>query len=369
MRKDIDTLLNSAAASKEGVSVGPPFLHAGSWSRAESLLFSALVKDGRLDAAIDLVKPLTTDDARAVLLHAGFKPGLVADRTLMFSGLKHDLAKSVAAREAAPDRTNTTSVVTQSKVVPSDALAHLQAVLRAKDVEVGLAGTAPLSERGAMMFVAGQAILRKVTGLEVDGVEAKFKMPASVELSDVKELFSRAGGAMAETEVRSAIPSWANGKPPYRFSDLVPENVGRILRGGLSKTGIETVSDALQSGAVRDFGAKQGSHIISQVFEARGVRLDAPSIEDMAAQAGFKVIEPNREKGNYFGAVVASDHRATAIKCSRDSVLVLAHKDLPEGVDRPVKGETMRLKFANGVLATAVTQQSPQVAKEPSGGR
>ncbi|MGS0741100.1 hypothetical protein ACVBEF_04570 [Glaciimonas sp. GG7] len=247
------------------------------------------------------------------------------------------------------------------------AMNTLQTVFSAGDVEVGLAGTAPLETRTSMQFLAGQAIMHRVTGFEIDGIDGKYKLPSSIALRDVKNLFVYAAGELAMAEVRSTIPGWANGKPAAKFSDLVPESIARILRGSPSLSGIASVQAALVSGMVKDFASKQGSQIIGQVFDNRGVKLDMPSAQQLAEDAGLKITIPDQQRGNYFGTVVAIDHRSSVIKWSRDSVLIFPHKELPDGVARPSKGDVVRIKYSGGNVGVII-QSQPRI-KETIGGR
>jgi hypothetical protein len=360
---DLFTVAGKGGAARVA---SPPFAHHGTWGKAESLVFSQHLKLGALSDALELLGGLDDEGARAVLLEAGFKPQLVGTRMAMLKSVQFDLVHSAQQKDAALNMRSADDEKSAGKperrtfpgtdTAPSfmNALKAIQAVLSAPDVEVGLAGAASLDSRASLQFVAAQAIERGVSGFAVDGVTGKFRLPDSADLPSLKDLYSVSGGALAEAEVRAIVPGWASGKTPQRLPSVVPEGVARVLRGSPTLQGVELIRSELAAGSVRDYGAQQGVQQATHALTAQGVRLDAPNAERLIEQAGLKLTAPDRQRGQYVGPVVAVDHRASVVKWSRDSAIVISHRELPEGGARPEKGDTLRVKFSGGQAAVMV---------------
>lgn len=350
---------------------GPPLMTDGSWNRAESLLLATLAHQGEHDAALSVVEPLREDAVRAVMLQAGFRSHLNGDRDKLLGGLRFDLVRATESGRAglvsakAPVVKLVTSNSADLPPAFASALEIIQSVFGAPNVEVGLAGSASIADRASVRFVTGKAVQNRIVGFEVDGLSGKFKLPANIEISDFKSLVAATTGDLAVSQVKKILPLWAAGKFDSKVSELVPESVARILRGSPSLEGVESITKALSSGLVKDFGSKHGLQVMSNILVDRGVRFDAPSVTQMVQDSGLKITEADRQRGQYVGPVVAVDHRTAAVKWSRDSVLLVPHKDLPLDKDRLEKGDFVKLRYVKNELT--VTVQPKVIEKERVG--
>lgn len=356
-------IANRVGAVREA---SPPVLQ-GAWGKPEALVFMGHLERGALSDALEVIGALRNDGARAVLLQAGFAPQLTGGRHSMLESVQSDVVEAAQKRVTGVALRATAAVpaVVEEKVFPgaiaapsfAQALQLIQSVLSAADVEVGLAGSASLDARASLQFIAVQAIERGVSGFAIEGVRGKYALPDSVDLAGLRALHTVAGGAFAEAEVRATLPGWANGKGVARLSDLVPESVARLLRGSPTLEGAEAIQKALLGGEVRTFGAQHGVQQTGQVLLGQGVRIDAPTIEQMVEDAGLKLKDLDYQRGAYVGPIVVQDHRASVVKCSRDEAIILAHRDIPHGVNKPEKGDMVRLKYSGGALGVVVQQK------------
>lgn len=343
-----------------------PVLHDSTWGKAEALVFARHLKRGDLSNALEVLGALTNDGARAVLMQAGFSPRATGGRQAMLESVQNDLI--LAAREkktgvelrasgqeveAPQEKTFPGAVIAPSI---TRALESMQRVLSAPVVEIGVAGSEQLDKRQSLLFIGGQAIGRGISGFGIEGVEGKFQLPESVDLAAVRSMYGAAGAAMAEAEVRGVMPKWAAEKGVPRLSELVPEATAKVLRGPVSVDGAKALQAALNEGMVSQFGAEQGVRLAGQVLFKQGVRIDALPLEQIVEDEGLRLIKADR--GQYVGPVVLQDHRASALKASRDTALVVAHKDLPEGMNKPNLGDTMKVSFRGGQMSVDVQERS-----------
>lgn len=343
-----------------------PVLHGATWGKAEALVFARHLKLGNLGDALEVLGALSNDGARSVLVQAGFAPQATGGRQAMLESVQDDLIRAAqgkmtgvelrqmdeaAGKGVAPVKE---AVFPGAVVAPSfqRAIAALQGVLSAKEVEVGVAGPGKLGGRQALLFIGGQAIERGVSGFAIEGVSGKFRLPESVDMAGLREIYGAAGAAVAETEVRSVLPKWAAEKGMPRLSDMVHEGTVSLLRGAVSVANAEAIQKALDSGSVAQFGASQGVKLAGQVLGKQGIRIDAPPVEQLVADNGMRIIDDKR--GTFVGPVVAQDHRALAVKVARNAAIVVAHKDLPAGMEIPSKGDAMLIKFKAGQMSVSV---------------
>lgn len=345
-----------------------PVLKDGTWGKAEALIFARHLKRGDLSEALEVLGALSNDGARAVLCQAGFTPQATGGRRAMLESVQDDLMRAAQLKMTGVELRAAAGVagpsVGRDRVFPgavaapsfSRALKALQQVLSAPVVEVGVAGPGDLGSRQSLQFVGAQAIERGVSGFAIEGITGKFRLPDSVDLAGLRSLYEAAGGAMAEAEVRAAMPGWANGKGAVRLSDLVPDATAKVLRGSPSVPGAETLRSALADGSVREFGGVQGVRLAGQVLAQQGVQIDALPVEQVAINGGLRLIKPDTRRGQYVGPVVAQDHRASVLKTSREGALLLPHKELPAGIGKPNKGDLVVVKFGGDRMQVNVQQ-------------
>lgn len=331
-----------------------PVLH-DTWRKPETAVFMRHMKLGELTDALDVLGKLKVADARAVLLEAGFEPALKGGRQNMMESVQKKMIYAIQSVHAGMSHEVAhESGGNSNKPSFADSLKMIQAVMSAPIVEVGIGGDVSIDSRISLQFVAGQSLEKGVPGFAIEGVMGKFQLPRQVVLEELKSLYSVAGGVVAEMEVRSAFPGWANGKMASKTNDLVPESVARILRGSASIDAAIAVQKALDSGAVKEFGAQQGLLQAGNVLKEQGVLINAPLVNQILERENLKVTEPDRQRGQYIGPVVAVDHRDWAVKWARESALVMRYKDLPDGVEKPARGDLVKLKFSNSRVDVVV---------------
>lgn len=324
------------------------------WGKVEADVFVRHLKQGELSDALEVLGSMSNDGARAVLCEAGFAPRTTGSRHAMLESVQTDLIQAAQERltghelRAKTGRPPVAPIQSfpGSLTAPSfeTAVKALQSILSAADVEVGIAGPGALDARAALLFIGAQAIERGVSGFGIEGVQGKFQLPDSVDLEGLRALYGASAAALAENEVRGALPQWANGRSPIRLSDFVPESAARVIRSQASVDGAFAVRDALDDGTIREFAATQGVRMAGQVLRLQGVDLMAQPVERQVEEAGLRLVKP-AGRGLYVGPVVAQDHRASVIKASRDGALVIAHKDFPANVGKPKLGELVNVKF------------------------
>lgn len=322
------------------------------WGKVESDVFVRHLKLGELSDALEVLGSMTNEGARTVLCEAGFSPQATGSRQVMLESVQTDLIQAAQERltghelRAKADRLPVAPVQSfpGSLTAPSfeSAVKALKMVLSASEVEVGVAGPDALDVRAALLFIGAQAIERGVSGFGIEGVKGKFQLPDSVDLEGLRALYGASAAAMAETEVRGILPQWANGRSPVRLSDFVPETAARAIRSPASVDGALAIRAALADGSIREFAATQGVRMAGQVLREQGVDLQAQPVSRQVEAAGLKLVTP-AGRGLYVGPIVAQDHRASAIKTSRDAALVVAHKEFPAG--KPKLGDSVNVKF------------------------
>lgn len=348
---DFFGIIDKAVPRAEGLPVtrGPDV-----WGKVETDVFVRHLKQGELSNALEVLGSMSNEGARAVLCEAGFAPRATGSRHAMLESVQTDLIHAAQEKLTGHELRAKTGRPPVSPVqsfpgsltAPSfeSAVKALQNVLSAAEVEVGVAGSSALDARAALLFIGAQAIERGVSGFGIEGINGKFQLPDSVDLEGLRALYGASAAALAENEVRGVLPQWANGRSPVRLSDFVPESAARVIRSPASVDGALAVRNALEDGSIREFAAVQGVRMAGQVLREQGVDLLAPPVERQVEEAGLRLVAP-AGRGLYVGPVVAQDHRASAIKSSRDAALVIAHKNFPKEVGKPMLGDSVNVKF------------------------
>ncbi len=336
------------------------------WGKAETRVFCDHLKRGDLANALEVLGALGDDGARAVLCEAGFVPTSAGDRQAMLESVQFDLIRAVRGRmtghELQANEYAASQAVGEVRSFPgsvaapsfSRAMATLQSVLSAPEVEVGVAGVAPLGSRASLQFIGSQAIERNVSGFAIEGVQGKFALPDSVGLADLRALYGAAGAEMALTEARSTFAAWASGKSAARLSDMVTETAAKVLRGPMSVAGAEEVRAALTDGTISEYGRTMGVRVAGKVLAEQGVRIDAPPVEDEIARNGLRLVAPDTKRGQYVGPVVLQDYRASVIKSGRDGAMIVRHKDVPDTIGKPRLGDTVVVRFKADQMMVSV---------------
>lgn len=229
-----------------------------------------------------------------------------------------------------------------------DASAVIQRVMRSSSVHVSMAGPAPVTSRNAMLFVAGQGLEKGIQGFAFDGQPGKYQVDASMH--EVAELHGAAAVAVAQESVRTGLAEWAAGNKVTNLSPLVPDGIQQRLTGSLSVVSAQAIAASVASGALDRRASETGAMIFASMLSAQGLDLNAKTVVELAADEGLELCDVNRERGRYFGVVVAEDHRALLLKINRKDGLELPRADLKKGEDTPKIGDALALAFNAGAL-------------------
>jgi len=225
----------------------------------------------------------------------------------------------------------------------------IQQILKAPVVRIVPLGDQPFQARASLQMIAAQALQKGVMGFGFDGIAGKFDVPAS--MSEVVELHRDAAGAFAVQSARSSLHEWASGAKLTSLSEWVPDSVQRLLHGSVSLRAAEVVVSGITSGSVGRHAGDIGTTGIAELLAAKGLDISAPTIEQRASEMNLQLKSPDRDRGQYFGEVVARDHRASLIKVNRNEALELPHSAV--GGERPSVGEQLRVNFKAGALAVS----------------
>jgi hypothetical protein len=235
------------------------------------------------------------------------------------------------------------------------AAAAIQAVMRSSALTVGLLGDAAPGVRGSLLMVAGQAVRAGVQGFGFEGVPGKYAVPLS--MGDVLDLHRDAVESVAVESARTALGVWSAGGKVDTVSEWVPDSVQRLLHGSVSWAAAEVLVSQIESGAIARHAGNIGTHEFTRLLAAQGFDVDALTVEQQAQEQDLVLVQPNRDRGQYVGAVVGLDHRAALVKFNKDSAVELPFAELVGKQARPVMGDRVRMGFKAGVLAVGVEQR------------
>lgn len=357
----------------------PAFGSDGVWCSASAVALRDSLRHGSVSGVMSLLNSLDDQSMTDALLQSGFSVHSthIADgREAVFSGVKEQLALALSSRvdgfglEAArnaPQEVRQGSfaakeVATQMKDAPLDfspedfdgdfeAAKVVQRVMRSSGVAVDLLGDGAPGSRGSLLLVAGQAMKKGVQGFGFDGLPGKYEVP--LEMSDLVELHRESARAVAITSARIGLGSWARGEKIDVLDDWVPDSVQRLLHSSLSLDTAKSLVSAIKDGGIAEHAGQIGDHAFSNLLRAQGLDPNAKKVEEQAKEQGFIVQEPNRQRGQYFGPVVAVDHRAALVKYARNNVIILSFMDLPKDQPRPSMKDSVRLAYKDGNVSVA----------------
>lgn len=343
----------------------------GVWGSAGSHALRGGLQRQSPRAVMDLLKSMDAQSMAQVLRETNFKVDekLVArGRAAVFESVKGDLQAALTKGvdgsglrkvEVGGQRETTgqgSKEVARPHVAadndfPGDhrAAELIQAVLKAPLVRVATLGDQPLPQRAALQMVAAQALQKGVLGFGFDGLPGKYAVPAP--MADVVELHRQAAIEVATQTTRAGLLAWASGAKVTGLSEWVPDSVQRLLHGGVSQDAAEIVVSGLTSGSIARHAQEYGLHGVANLLAASGLDPNAPTVGELAQEMGLQIKEPDRERGQYFGTVVAQDHRASLIKVKRDEAIELPFAQMPGA--RPRIGEALRLGFKAGTLSVS----------------
>ena len=98
---------------------------------------------------------------------------------------------------------------------------------------------------------------------------------------------------------------------------------------------------------------------VKQVIAAKNLEVDTLTFDAEIKQFGWLKREPNRQRGSYFGQVVALNHQACLclIKSNGRDVIELLFSALAEGQSKPMLGESLRMVFKDDVVVVSLAER------------
>ncbi|MDR5791708.1 hypothetical protein P9281_34745 [Caballeronia sp. LP003] len=133
----------------------------------------------------------------------------------------------------------------------------VQRVLSAEQVEILVAGRAPLSERSSLRFVADQAAKKKRVGFEVDGLPEKYAVKGGLDGDELDDVFRSAAGERGELEAKKAIHRWAKGERADTVPGL-PSWVAQAIARPVTAQAALDLAESFRDGRVRTFAEARG---------------------------------------------------------------------------------------------------------------
>lgn len=359
----------------------PYFGANGELGTVGSLAIKESLSRGSLHAVKELLDSMSAQDMANILRETGFMVSLGAiekGRDAVLAEVNDDLAEAAELRvdgfglddarysldfdaPAIAHETNAFAAKVQNEVVDLDftsldftgdrgALKEIQGVLNSNHVQVEVFGEAAPQDRGALLFVAGQALEKRVQGFGFDGIEGKYEVPFS--MTELTELHRGAARSVAEESARMALGVWANGGKVNELSDWVPDSLQRILRSSLSVESTEAIVNAIEGGAIAQHAGDIGEHEFGRILAEQGLDVKAPTIAQQAEDLGLTLITPDENRGQYVGPIVGLDHRAGLIKFAREKAVELPFSALGSE-HTPKMGDVVRMRFNEGQLAVS----------------
>lgn len=344
-----------------------------------SLALRHALHKGSMPDVMGLFNKLRAEELNQTLVDNGFSvdPSLVAKgRSAVFTGVKSDLGAALVLRTDGFGLQSNRSLGSQHVVVSKndfaakekatggfafdssdftgevDAARVIQRVMRSSAIEVELLGDAHPRERQSLLMVAGQGLTKGIQGFGFDGISGKYAVPLT--FAQVHSLNQDGAKAVAVESVRSSLDGWSKGQSQNNLHDYVLDSVQKMLQGAASVDAAEVVIASLKNGEIERHAGEVGEHQSATLFAKQGLDVKAPSIEDQVKTLGLNVIAPDLKRGQYFGPVVATDHRAMMLKVSRSDLLELPLSSITSDLGKPRLGDSIRVGFKNGVQSVKI---------------
>lgn len=327
----------------------------GIWSSAGALALRAALQERSAKGVMDLINPMDARGMAQVFREVGFNvDGSTVEkgRNAVFESVKPELHKALRgvaihkASEPIAVSTDARKEAVPVRSVAQNPLEVIQAVLHSPNVVVSTFGDAHISLRGSLQMVAGQAMEKGVLGFGFDGIPGKYLIDAPMR--EVVVLHQEAAKNIAILSTKAALSNWSQEQKVAQIHDFVPDSIQRLLQGSLSLDAAQVIVGALESGSIAKHAHEIGDVSISNLLAERGLDVDAPTIQMQAEELRLTFKEIDTDRGMYFGAVVAQDHRASLIKVNKNEVIELTHKQSPIG--KPRVGEQLRIEYKGGEL-------------------
>lgn len=351
----------------------------GNWGSAGGMAVRESLSRGSIDGVMDLFNVMDTQDMAGALREAGFavSEGLVErGREAVLADVQFDLIAAIdlrmdgfglaeaRAQEMAGGAGFAAKEVdaADSNFVPMgfsgdvEALRAVQRVMSSASVEVDLLGDAVPGDRGALLFVAGQALQKRLQGFAFEGIPGKYEVPLA--MNEMVGLYRESTRAVALESTRVALAMWSSGEKVDEINEWIPDSVQRLLQGSVSVSAATLVVNAIEGGMVGRHAGEIGVHTFTRLLKEQGYDVNAATIGRQAEEMGLTMVEPDRRRGQYFGSMVGVDHRAALIKFCKDGAVELPFKDLAAGQRRPVVGDSVKMKFSNEALVVNVQERA-----------
>lgn len=333
----------------------------GVWASTGAHALRASIQAQSPRGVMDLLKSMDAQGMAMVLREVGFDVDtklIPQGRDVLYKSIKNELQAALHARGVGMEQVSMQSTAQapaqQQKATAGkrSALQIIQEVLQAPQVNVATSGAEPLHQRASLQMIAGQALKKGMLGFGFDGIPGKFMLLGS--MSDVVELHRHAASAIAMESTKVGLKEWVAGGAVKGLSEWVPDSVQRLLHGSVSMEAAQVVVSGLSTGSIARHAQEFGFGGITSLLAAKGLDAQAPTVSQQAQEMGLTIKTVNKERGQYFGIVVAQDHRASLVKVNTKEVV-----ELPIAGScglKPQIGESLRIGFKAGVLS--VTSQS-----------
>lgn len=360
----------------------------GLWGSAGGMALRESLKRGSVDGVMDLLKSMNAKGVAQTLREAGFavEPTLIErGRAAVFASVQSDLSAALDLRGdgfdlssarrsvvAGPVKENFAAKGALSGVTPGqpdvfpaefrgdvEAASAVQRVMHASPISVALLGDVDPGKRSSLLLVAGQALKKRIQGFDFEGVAGKYQVPLT--MAEVHDLHRDAAKAVAEESVLSGLGVWSAGEKVKDLDAWVSDSMQRLLHGSVSVESAKVIMNSIESGAVGRHASEIGSHEFSRLLAEQGLDVNAPSIEEqveaLRKSSPVEITHPERVRGQYFGIVLAIDHRAAVVKISRTDLIELPFAELAEGQSRPKLGDSVRFGYKTGLLSATVIER------------
>lgn len=326
----------------------------GAWASIGAHALRAAIQSQSPRAVTDLLNTMDAHDMAKTLQEVGI--AVDAQWVMQGRGVVYKNVKDVLQQALSVGHVDVTTSTPRAQAQPSaqkrSALEIIQQVLKAPQVTVGTLGEMPMHQRASLHMVAGQALQKGILGFGFDGIEGRFKVPGSIE--DIVKLHRDAAAEVAIQSTKIGLQRWSQGIPVNGLSEWIPDSVQRLLAGSLSIEAAQVMISGLSTGTIARHAEEYGSGGISSLLLAKGLDPDAPTVFQQAEELGLTIKAVDKERGQYFGTVIAQDHRASLVKVNTREVIELPFSDVRG--QKPRMGEALRIGFKSGALSVTSIQ-------------
>lgn len=329
--------MNTYEARNQAIFSAPVMGPDGVWGSLGGVSIRASLAAGRKIDVVSLLETMEVPELVKSISEAGHK----ISRELQLQGKQMLISDFCNAAFAAKNISEMQEPTVLSQL--SDALDTIRLVLSESKLSVNVEGDLPSKDRPSLMMIARQGIESGIQGFAFEGILGKFQV--SMSMADVVELHANAVGRYAEDSVRLALGVWVDGDKVANLPKSISDSVQRLLHGSVSLAAASVIVNAIKDGSVHLHASTIGRHEYSRLLMDQGYDINAETIETQANNLGLTLATPDYERGQYFGPVVALDHRAGLIKFSRQSAVELPFSSLPDDSKTLLLGERVRLNF------------------------